>query len=161
MGIYNFGHGVRIPAGSCATYTNTPRANIATLASSLVVYNTDGALEVNGICQLAVPEKALVRQFVMVGNVSKGRIDAEIGAVAWNIPRRYTQFAPLTILPTTPFEVAETQQKKVVANLPTTGAGSLIIDRINCYFIQVRCTSDVAISLEDDMEVFYFEIYWD
>jgi hypothetical protein len=161
MGINDYKHGVRIPAGSSATYSNTPNASIASIASSVVVYNDTGPLNVGGICQLPVPEGALIRQFVMVGHCSKGRVDAEIGSVAWNVPRQFTSYAPLAILPTTPYEVPQNRQKKVVYNLPTAAPAALVLNRVNCYFIQMRFTSNEPVSLDDDLEVFYFEVYWD
>lgn len=158
MGIYDFGHGVRIPAGSLSTYANTSRTIIANLGSGLVVYNPDGPLQVQGITQLPLREQSVLRQFVMVGSVDKGRIEAEIGEVPWNVPRQYRPYAQLALLPTTPYEIPEARQKKIVVNI---APNSLVLNRINCYFVQVRFSCDVALSLEEALEVFYFEVYWD
>ncbi|MFZ3168353.1 MAG: hypothetical protein WA130_12110 [Candidatus Methanoperedens sp.] len=161
MGIYDFKHGVRIPAGSSATYSNTSKAQIISSSGGLAVFNYDGRIDVQCVCQLPVPEKAQIRQFVMVGNVDIGEIYAELGGVRWNVPRQHILYASVRMLPTTPYEVAEMRQKKMVVNLPVSGNGSLSTDRILCYFIQASFRSDSAVSIEQALEVFYFEIYWD
>jgi hypothetical protein len=161
MSIYDFKHGIRIPAGSCAAYSNTPKAQMISQSGGLSVFNFDGPIDVECVCQLPLPEKALVRQFVMVGNVEKGQIQAELGGVRWNVPRQHILYSSLNIMPTTPYEVLEMKQKKAVANLPVSGPSSLVTDRIQSYFIQARFTSNQAVSLEQALEIFYFEIYWD
>ena len=65
------------------------------------------------------------------------------------------------MLPSTPFEVPAMKQKKQVVNLPISGRGSLTVDRAQCYFIQAELFTDSAVSIEQDLEIFYFEIYWD
>ncbi|MDH4230765.1 MAG: hypothetical protein OEW04_01900 [Nitrospirota bacterium] len=160
-GIYDFKGGVRIPAGSCATYSNTPRAEFVSSSGGLSVYNMDGRIDVSCVCQLPVPEKARIRQFVMVGNVSKGRISAQLGGVSWNVPRQHSQYASVSMEPATPYEVPQMKQKKVVQNLPVSGNKSLRTDRIQTYFIEARLTSGAAVNIEDALEIFYFEVYWD
>jgi hypothetical protein len=108
-----------------------------------------------------LPEKALVRQFVIVGNVEKGVIQADLGGVRWNVPRQHILYSSLKMLPETPYEVPDMKQKKVVANMPTTGPNFLLTDRIQSYFIQARFTSSQAVNLEEALELFYCEIYWD
>jgi len=161
MGIYDFQHGVRIPAGSCPTYSNTPKAEIISSSGDLAVFNFNGKIDVNCVCQLPLPEKALVRQFVIVGNVEKGQIIAELGGVKWDAPRQHSRYSSLTMLPSTPYEIPAMKQKKLVANLPTTGPKSLVTDRIVSYFIGARFYSEEAISIEQALQLFYFEIYWD
>jgi len=39
MSIYDFKHGVRIPAGSCSTYSNTPKAELISASGGLDVFN--------------------------------------------------------------------------------------------------------------------------
>jgi hypothetical protein len=158
--IYSFKGGVRIPAGSCVTHSNTPKAEL-TGGSGIGVFNYDGAIDVTAVCSLPVPEGALVRQFVAVGNATKGTVTAEIGAILWNVPRQYSQKALVQIDPNTPYEVPEMKQKKAVQNLPTTGTGVLKIDRIQTYFIQAHLYSSTAIPVEEALELFYFEVYWD
>jgi hypothetical protein len=160
-GIYDFRGGIRIPAGACVTYSNTPSAEYFSSSGGLSVSNRSGQINVSCVCQLPVPEKAHVRQFVMVGNVEKGLISAELGGVGWSTPRQHSRYASLTMQPSTPYEVPQNKQKKVVANLPVSGAGSLTTDRIQTYFIQANFISDSAINIEQALEVFYFEIYWD
>lgn len=159
--IYSFRGGVRIPAGSCVTYSNTPKAQFVSGAGGLAVYNMDGRIDVTCVCQLPVPERARIRQFVLTGNVSKGEIRAQLGGVRWNVPRQSLVFATANMLPGTPYEVPQMKQKKVVQNLPDSGAGSLKIDRIQTYFIEARFTSNAAVNIEEALEIFYFEIYWD
>jgi hypothetical protein len=65
------------------------------------------------------------------------------------------------MLPSTPFEIPDMQQKKVVENLPTSDPNSLTTDRAVCYFIQARMHSDSPVSVEQSLEIFYFEVYWD
>ncbi len=113
------------------------------------------------VCQLPVPEKVPIRQFVMVGNVGKGLISAELGGVRWNAPRQHVRYAQIKMLPSTPFEVPEMKQKKVVVNLPSTGAGSLTTDRIQSYFIGAAFSSPSPLTIEQALELFYFEVYWD
>lgn len=161
MSIYDFKHGVRIPAGSCSTYSNTPKAELISASGGLDVFNYDGPVDVSCICQLPVPEKAIIRQFVMVGNVEKGEIYAEIGGVRWNAPRQHLSYAAIKMLPSTPYEIPLMKQKKVVLNLPVSGNNSLTTDRIQCYFIQARFHSNSAISIEQALSLFYFEVYWD
>lgn len=159
-GIYDFAGGVRIPAGSCATYPATPKAEVVSSSGGLAVYNRDGRVEISSVCQVPVPEKASIVQFVMVGNVVKGRIDASLGGVRWNAPRQQSEYASLHMAPATPFEIPNMNQKKVVQNIPAAGAGSLKMDRAFTYFINVRLTSDTPVNVEEALEVFYFEIYW-
>lgn len=161
MGIYDFKHGVRIPAGGCATYSNTAKAQMASQSGGLAIFNFDGPIDVECVCQLPLPEKALVRQFVMVGNVENGQIRAELGGVKWNVPRQHILYSSLSMLPSTPYEVPQMKQKKVVANLPVSGPSALVTDRVQSYFIQARFTSGQAVNLEQALELFYFEIYWD
>jgi hypothetical protein len=161
MGIHDFGGGVRIPAGSCAVHSNTPRAQIFSGSGGLTAYNPDGSIDVICVCQLPVPERALIRQFVVVGNLSTGQIDVELGGVSWNVPRQHSQYASLRMLPSTPFEIPDMQQRKVVQNLSTSDSDSLRTDRAVCYFIQARMHSDSPVSFEQSLEIFYFEVYWD
>jgi hypothetical protein len=161
MGIHDFGGGVRIPAGSCAVHSNTPRAQIFSGSGGLAVYNFDGSIDVTCVCQLPVPERALIRQFVVVGNLGTGQIDAELSGVSWNVPRQHAQYASLRMLPSTPFEIPDMQQRKVVQDLPTSDPTSLTTDRAECYFIQARMHSDSPVSVEQALEIFYFEVYWD
>jgi hypothetical protein len=49
----------------------------------------------------------------------------------------------------------------VVVNLPTTGPRTLVIDRSQTYVIEALLSAPGAISLEEALELFYFEIYWD
>lgn len=121
MGIYDFGHGVRIPAGSCAIYSNTPKVQTISQCGGLAVFSFAGPIDVQCVCQLPLPEKALVRQFVMTGNALKGEIRAQLGGVMWNAPRQHTQYSSLIMSPSTPYEVPQMRQKKVVMNMPTTG----------------------------------------
>jgi len=157
----DFKHGVRIPAGSCVPYLDTPKAQVLSSSGGLLVFNLDGRSDVHSVCQLPVPEKAVIRQFVLVGNVTKGEISAELGGVRWNAPRQHLRYATLKLAPATPYELPEVKQKKVVMNLPATGSGSLIIDRLQTYFIQARFIADSVVSIEEALEVFYFEVYWD
>jgi hypothetical protein len=158
--IYDFKGGVRIPAGSCATYPLSAKPDIVTSAGGLSVFGSS-SFQLQCVCSLPVPEKAQVRQFVMVGNVVKGTIQASLGGVRWNVPRQITAYASLTMGPTTPYEVPDQKQKKVVVNLPVTGAGSLLTDRIQTYVIETRFVGPAAVSLEEALEIFYFEVYWD
>src|SRR5262245_58030223 len=87
-GIYDFKGGVRVPAGSCLTYLDQPNSNVVSVNGGLRVSNSTGSVGARCVCQLPVPEKAKIRQFVMVGNVSKGEIFAYIGSVPWNQPRQ-------------------------------------------------------------------------
>lgn len=160
-GIYDFGGGVRIPAGSCTSYKNTPKAELLSSSGGVAVYNMDGKIDVSIVCQLPVPEKALVRQFVLTGNVTKGTIYAELGAVRWNAPRQYVRYGSLEMSPSTGYEVPDMKQKKVVQNLPTSGNGVLKIDRVNSYFIEARFYAKEAVNIEEALEAFYFEVYWD
>lgn len=34
-------------------------------------------------------------------------------------------------------------------------------DRIQCYFIEAQFRSGAPVSLEEALELFYFEVYWD
>ncbi len=159
--IYSFRGGVRIPAGSCVTYSNTRGTQFVSGAGGLAVYNMDGRIDASCVCQVPVPERARIRQFVLTGNVSKGEIKAQLGGVRWNVPRQSLLFAAANMLPVTPYEVPEMKQKKVVRNLPVSGPGSVKIDRIQTYFIEARFISDAALTIEEALEIFYFEIYWD
>jgi hypothetical protein len=159
--IHNFKGGVRIPAGSCATYSNTPRAEKFSSSGGLVIYNFDGRIDVTCVCQLPVPETAKIRQFVSVGNVSKGEIIARLGAVLWNVPRQASMYASVRLNPGTPYEIPEMKQMKAVQNLPVSGPQSLTIDRAQTYFIEAQFRSDSAVSIEEALELFYFEVYWD
>jgi len=159
--VEQFGYGMRIPAGSCVSYSNTPKAQILSSSGGLLVFNPDGRIDVHCVCQLPVPEKARIRQVVMVGNVTKGELSAELGGVRWNAPRQHLRYATLKMTPNTTYEISEMKQKKVVANLPAAGRGSLTTDRLQTYFIQTRFTSDSALNIEEALELFYFEIYWD
>jgi hypothetical protein len=47
MSIYDFKHGIRIPAGSCATYSNTRNAEMISQSGGLAVFNSDGPIDVN------------------------------------------------------------------------------------------------------------------
>ena len=161
MGIYEFNKGIRIPAGSCSTYSNTPKAQMISQSGGLSIFNYDGPIEVQCVSQLPLPEKALVRQFVIVGNVEKGQILAELGGVMWNVPRQHRLYSSLNMQPATPYEVPDSKQKKVVENLPTTGPKSMVTDRAQSYFIQARFISLEPVSLEEALELFYFEVYWD
>jgi hypothetical protein len=160
-GINDFKGGIRIPAGSCVTYSNTPKAEVISSSGGLAVYNMNGQLDVSCVCQVPVPEKVLIRQFVMVGNVNKGSISAELGAVRWNAPRQHLAYASVNMSPKTTYELPAMKQKKVVLNLPISGKKSLRTDRVQTYFIEARFNSKAATSIEDALEVFYFELYWD
>jgi hypothetical protein len=159
-GIYDFAGGVRIPAGSCATYSSTPQAEVVSSSGGVAAYKYSGRIDISFVCQVPVPEKASISQFVMVGNVVKGRIEASLGAVRWNAPRQHTTYASLHMVPTTPFEIPTMNQKKVVQNIPMSGTGSLKLDRAFTYFINVRLTSDSPVNFEEALEIFYLEIYW-
>jgi len=159
--VEQFGYGIRIPAGSCVSYLNTPQAQLVSTSGGLLVFNPDGRIDVHCVCQLPVPEKAKIRQVVMVGNVSKGEISAELGGVRWNAPRQHLRYATLRMTPNTTYEIPEMKQKKVLANLPAAGRGSLTTDRLQTYFIQARFTATTALNIEEALELFYFEIYWD
>jgi hypothetical protein len=160
-GIYDFKGGVRIPAASCVTYSDVNKHGIVSSSGGFSVYNYSGSIDVSFVCQVPVPEKVLVRQFVMVGNVNKGLIRAELGAVRWNAPRQHLAYASVKMVPTTAYEIPAMKQKKVVHNLPVSGNKSLRTDRGQTYFIEVHCNSNTAVSIEDALEVFYFELYWD
>ncbi|MDQ5870936.1 MAG: hypothetical protein M3547_01850 [Acidobacteriota bacterium] len=160
-GIYDFRGGVRIPAGSCASYPESPGTTATSINGGLRVTNPSGRIRLRCVCALPIPEKAKVRQFVMVGNVRKGEIFAYIGAVHWNQPREVPFYANLSLLPSTPVEVPAVNQKKVVGNLPAAGSESLTIDRINAYFIEAEFKTNEAATGQDSPELFYFEVYWD
>ena len=51
-GINDFKGGIRIPAGSCVTYSNTPKAEIISNSGGLAVYNMNGQLDVSCVCQV-------------------------------------------------------------------------------------------------------------
>jgi hypothetical protein len=70
-------------------------------------------------------------------------------------------YATVTLRPETPFEIPEQKQKKIVQNLPSSGGRSVVTDRIQTYFIEARLTTSSAVSIEEGLEIFYFEIYWD
>jgi hypothetical protein len=57
------------------------KLKLISASGGLDVFNYDGPVDVSCVCQLPVPEKAIIRQFVMVGDVEKGEIYAEIGGV--------------------------------------------------------------------------------
>lgn len=57
MNIYDFKHGVRIPAGSCSTYSNTPKSELISASGGLDVFNYDGPVDVSCVCQLGNVEK--------------------------------------------------------------------------------------------------------
>lgn len=111
-GIYDFKGGVRIPTGSCTIYSNTPKAQFVSSSGGIAVYNYDGSIDVTCVCQLPVPENARIRQFVIVGNVTKGKIIAELGGLRWNAPRQHLQYASAMMNPNTPYEVPQMKQKK-------------------------------------------------
>jgi hypothetical protein len=161
MAIHDFKGGVRIPAGSGPTYsTGSKPPDIVASAGGLAVFGSSN-IALQSVCSVPVPEKALVRQFVMVGNVVKGQIRASLGGVQWNVPRQTSAYAQLSMDPSTPYEVPNQKQKKVVVNLPTTGPRTLVIDRTQTYVIEALLSAPGAISLEEALELFYFEIYWD
>jgi hypothetical protein len=160
-GIYDVKGGVRVPAGSCVTYIDTLKTQVTSVNGALILSNTSGPVQAHCVCQLPVPEKAKIRQFVMVGNVTKGEIFAYIAAEAWNQPHQVPFFADISLLPTTPYEVPDEKQKKVARSLPVSGSESLTIDRANTYFIEAMFKTDSAISTKEALELFYFEVYWD
>ena len=161
MAISDFRGGVRIPAASCATYPggNKPLDTIVS-AGGLAVFGSSN-IALQSICPVPVPEKALIRQFVIVGNVVKGLIRASLGGVLSNVPRQTTAYAELTMDASTPYDVPDQKQKKAVVNLPTTGPRRLVIDRSQTYVIEALFSAPAAVSLEEALELFYFEIYWD
>jgi hypothetical protein len=159
--IYDFRGGVRIPAGSCATYAIAPRPEVISTSGGLAVHSVGDRIDLQCVCQVPVPEKAKIRQFVMVGNVTKGTITASLGGVRWNVPRQHSAYATVRLRPETPFEVPAQKQKKMVQNLPSSGNGSVVTDRVQTYFIEARLTASSAVSIEEALEIFYFEIYWD
>jgi hypothetical protein len=160
--ISNFKGGVRIPAASCPTYpSNKTTEIIGSGGGGLSVFNMSGRIQVIAVCQLPVPEKALVRQFVIVGNVSKGTISAWLGGIMWNAPRQASQYASVSMNSNTPFEIPQMKQKKVVQNLPVSGLKSLRTDRSQTYFIEATFSSASALNIEEALELFYFEVYWD
>lgn len=160
--VHSFRGGVRIPAGSCATYSNTPKAEMVSSSGGLVIYNFDGRIDVNCVCQLPVPEKARIRQFAIVGNVSKGVISAMLGGVREGAPRQSSAYASVSLKPRIDIPVIrQRNQNRVVQNLPVSGPKSLTIDRAETYFIEARFKSDSAVSIEEALELFYFEVYWD
>jgi len=159
--IYQFKGGIRVPAGAGTFYSDFPGTIINSINGGLIVYNPKNKVKLRCIYQLPVPEGAKVRQFVLVGNVTVGEIFAYIGAIEWNRPHQGTLFAPLSILPNTPYEIASEKQKKVTTDLPLSGSSSLIIDRSKTYFIEVEFKSDSPVDLNKALELFYLEIYWD
>jgi hypothetical protein len=159
--IYRFKGGIRIPAGAGTFFSDFPGTIINSINGGLIVYNPKNKIKSRCIYQLPVPESAKVRQFVLVGNVTVGEIFAYIGAIEWNKPHQGTIFAPLSISPNTPYEIASEKQKKVTTDLPLSGSSSLIIDRSKTYFIEVEFKSDSPVDLNKALELFYIEIYWD
>lgn len=160
-GIYNFKRGVRVPAGSCVTYTESPNTHVISATGGLRLFNTSGPVKAHCVCQLPVPEKAKIRQFVMVGNVSTGEIFAYIAGVPWNQPHQVPFWANISLLPTTPYEIPAVKQKKIVRNLPISGSDSLTTDRINTYYVEAEFRTRSPVSAQNALELFYFEIYWD
>lgn len=161
QGIYAFKGGTRIAAASCPSYVERPGARIGSANGQLRVYDLNNPIKVRVVCALPLPEKAKLRQFVMVGNVSKGEIFAFIAQEAWNEPRSVPFFANISLLPSTPFEVPARQQKKVVKNVPASGSESMTTDRINTYFIEAEIASTTPVDEVNALELFYFEVYWD
>lgn len=161
QGIYAFKGGARIAAASCPSYVELPGARLGSANGQLRVYNPNNPIRVRVVCALPLPEKAKLRQFVMVGNVSKGEIFAFIAQEAWNEPRAVPFFANISLLPSTPFEVPARQQKKIVKNVPTSGSESMTTDRINTYFIVAEIASTTPVDEANALELFYFEVYWD
>ncbi len=159
--IYAFKGGIRIPAGSCASFPTTRGTQVVSTAGGLAVFNMGGPVAASLVCQVPVPEKARIRQFVLTGNVVKGAISAHLGGVRWNTPRQASALARVSMLPTTPYEVPDQKQKKVVQNVPLSGPGSFMIDRIQTYFIEAALNANTPLNIEDGLEIFYFEIYWD
>ena len=161
QGIYAFKGGARIAAASCPSYLERPGARIGSVNGQLRVYDPNSPIKVRVVCALPLPEKAKLRQFVMVGNVSKGEIFAYIAQESWNEPRSVPFFANISLLPSTPFEVPARQQKKIVKNVPTSGSESMTTDRINTYFIEAEIASTSPVDEANALELFYFEVYWD
>jgi hypothetical protein len=161
QGIHAFKGGARIAAASCPSYIERPGARVSSVNGQLRVHDSNNPVKVRVVCALPLPEKAKLRQFVMVGNVSKGEIFAFIAQEAWNEPRSVPFFANISLLPSTPFEVPARQQKKIVKNVPTSGSESMTIDRINTYFIEAEIASTTPVDEANALELFYFEVYWD
>jgi len=159
--IYEFRGGIRIPAGAGTIFSDSPGTIFNSINGGLIVYNPKNKLKARCIYQLPVPEGAKIRQFVLVGNVIIGEIFAYIGALEWNKPRQGIVFAPISLLPNTPYEVESEKQKKIVKDLPLSGISSLIIDRRRTYFIEVEFKSESSVDLNKALELFYIEIYWD
>lgn len=159
--IYDYKGGIRIPGGAGAIYNDRAESIITCINGGLRVFNSKDKVKARVIYQLPVPEKAKVRKLVLVGNVNSGEIFAYIGALEWNKPHQAIIYAPISILPNTPYEIPSEKQKKVVKDLPLTGNSSLIIDRSRVYFIEVEFKSDSAIDANNALELFYIEIYWD
>lgn len=160
MGIYNFKGGIRIPAGSGSIYPDGSGMRITSINGGLNIYNTSGPVRARCVCQVPVPEKAKIRQFVMVGNVRHGEIFGFLGSVPWNKPHEGIIWAHNTLSPTTPYEVRDMQQKQVF-QLPLTGSESLTIDRINTYYIDAYFRTDTIVMDTSPLRLYYFEIYWD
>ncbi len=150
-----------MPAGRCITYIDRSGTHVTSVNGGLRLVNPSGPVKAHCVCRLPVPEKAKVHQFVMVGNVSDGEISAYIAGVPWNQPNRVRFYAHLSLLRSTPFEVPLEKQKKVVWDLPISGTESLTIDRSNPYYIEAEFKTSGAVDIQNALELFYFEVYWD
>jgi hypothetical protein len=164
MGIYDYNHGVRIPAGVGNRPTAWSKARFACDYTRLYVVGNDDVNEVF-LYSLPVPEKAVIRQFVMVGNVNAKKKKASISAILaetkWNKPRAHILHVKMEMTSDTPYELPNEKQKKIVSPvLPASGPNALIIDRENCYAIQARFEA-TELTNDDELELVYFEVYWD
>lgn len=159
--IRQFGGGVRIPAGACILDGVDESTFVGRPSGGLFLFDSSGPIDANLVCDVPVPEGALLRQFVMVGNASRGEIRGQLGSVRWNAPRQHSLLAEVRMNRSTGFEIPDQRQMKVVQNLPTSGNRAVRIDRANTYFIGADLRSDQPTSVEQPLEIFYFEIYWD
>jgi hypothetical protein len=157
--IRSFKSGVRVAAGTCATYPIVGGAVISSTTGDLALSNPSQTVNVRVLCHLPVPEGALIRRFVMVGKVPVGEIFATLSIVEATEPGQAPFFAPLTMTPTTPFEIAGKQQK-TTADLPATGSESLTVSRTRAHYIEATVKTRTPVRTDQALGLYYFEVYW-
>src|SRR5262245_6316612 len=160
MDINSFKGGVRVAAGTCATFPAVSSTRITTALGDLAISNATQAVKVAILCQLPVPEGAVVRRFAMTGKVGTGEIFAFLHVREATDASQGLLFAPLTLIPSTPFEIPG-QQQRVETDLPASGAESLTMSRTRAHFIDATVTTKTPIPDAQALRLFYFEIYWD
>ena len=158
--INSFKGGVRVAAATCATFPAVSSTSITTALGDLKISNVTQAVKVTVVCHLPVPEGAAVRRFAVTGKVGTGEIFAFLHVREATNASQGLLFAPLTLIPSTPFEIPD-QQQRVVTDLPPSGTESLTITRTRAHFIDATVTTKTPVPEAQALRLFYFEVYWD